>query len=594
MKKLLFSALLAHLALMSLAQVKIGDNPGTINPNSILEIESGSKGFLGPRVAINDLNSASPLTEPVPEGILVYSDGGAVDDGFYYWDGSLWVKLISGTDKLQIYEISASSTLAKEQSFIAASNDITLTLPQVTAADNGLEITVKNIGTYTDLITIVGNSGATIDNYSDFNLPRHKSRTYMAYNGNWLVKSRDPRLYGIYDVSANDSWTDVNEVIEFLNEHMTGPSVIRLSGGDFEITNTITIDLPYSVTIQGASYGSAALVPAAALSGKPMFRCVSETYFKMLDFIGGPALAGYGTNAGEDAIRFVGNNTYNEIKDVVMEGFYNCILDSSNAELWLFECDFYDAAANGLLIHSPAAGSKVRISETDFNSCARGINLSKGSGAELNVNAGVFNCGTASDTAIDYHPATFSATQIIINNNAWNNVGHFIEGFDFTRADGRDAIVEIANNMGIEDKTPHLKINVVNNASATTITNGSTWYKCAWTNTSFFTCKWTINNNKVTYQPQNVRDAYVIISGNLNSSATSKVVTVALVKNGNTATRYGETNLRILASNQPFQFSTVIYLDDIRAGDYFELYCMGNTGSFSVTFEDVQWYMNTQ
>lgn len=582
------------LTLLTQAQVKIGDNPGSINSNSMLEIESGSKGFLGPRVAINNITNVSPLSAPVPEGMLVYSDGGLVADGFYYWDGSQWVKLITGADKPQIYSKTTSSTLTKSETFVVASNDITVTLPAVTATDDGMKITIKNIGSHMDLVVVKGNTGALIDGLDSCNMNRFISRTYVAYNGNWLVQGREPHLEDILDVSPNDSWQSLNEVFEYLDEHMSVPTIVRLSGSEYEVSSTITIDLPYPVTIQGASYGSAAIIPAVSLSGKPMFRCVSETYFKMLDFVGSPALAGYGTNVGEDAIRYVGQGTYNEVKDCIFDGFYNTILDSTNAELWIFECDFYDATNNGLLIHGNVPGVKIRISETDFINCTRGINLDKGSAAAFHAGSIVFECVNATDTALVYHPAGFAFSTIIIKNAAWNHLGYYIEGFDFSRTDGRDASAEIENNLGIEDKTPHMHLNVVNNTSATVITTASTWYKCVWTNTGSYTCKLKVEDNKVTYQPTNRRDANLIITGSIISSIPNKVVTIGIVKNGNTSVRYGETNLRVTTADQPFQFSTVIYLDEVSKADYFELYCTGNSNGLNVTFKDVQWYMNTQ
>ena len=87
--RILFLCLLA--SSFSFAQVKIGDNPNTINTNSILEMESTNKGLLAPRVALNDLNSASPLTAPVPSGMIVYSSGGALPDGFYFWSSTKWL-----------------------------------------------------------------------------------------------------------------------------------------------------------------------------------------------------------------------------------------------------------------------------------------------------------------------------------------------------------------------------------------------------------------------------------------------------------------------------------------------------------------------
>ncbi|WP_317899575.1 hypothetical protein [Aurantibacillus circumpalustris] len=72
-------------------QVKIGDNPNNIDVNSMLELESTNKGFLRPRVALVSVNSATPLTAPVPPDMLVYSSGGSVSDGHYSWSGTEWV-----------------------------------------------------------------------------------------------------------------------------------------------------------------------------------------------------------------------------------------------------------------------------------------------------------------------------------------------------------------------------------------------------------------------------------------------------------------------------------------------------------------------
>lgn len=80
------------------AQVKIGDNPNTINANSMLELESTNKGFLPPRVALNSYTSTAPMTATVAEGTLVYSDGGTLPDGYYYWNSTRWVMLRIGRD----------------------------------------------------------------------------------------------------------------------------------------------------------------------------------------------------------------------------------------------------------------------------------------------------------------------------------------------------------------------------------------------------------------------------------------------------------------------------------------------------------------
>lgn len=109
MKKKLFllTAIAAGCISQLTAQVKIGDNPNTINANSMLELESTNKGFLPPRVALNSLTSTSPMTATVAEGTLVYSVGGTLPNGYYYWNASRWVMLRVARDNYVLVKSAA-------------------------------------------------------------------------------------------------------------------------------------------------------------------------------------------------------------------------------------------------------------------------------------------------------------------------------------------------------------------------------------------------------------------------------------------------------------------------------------------------------
>lgn len=138
-KNLFFFPAIVFLSIMSVnAQVKIGDNLNSINANSLLELESTNKGFLAPRVALNSLNSASPLTAPVTAGMLVYSSGGAVADGYYVWDGSKWNKLITSSIVRDNFVLVKS-----ESDFPAAVNGI-ITLQTNTVYEINGTVTVAN------------------------------------------------------------------------------------------------------------------------------------------------------------------------------------------------------------------------------------------------------------------------------------------------------------------------------------------------------------------------------------------------------------------------------------------------------------------
>jgi hypothetical protein len=85
------------LAFKGNAQQKIGKNLTVINPDAVLELESINKGFLLPRVALTSSTAVAPLTAHVA-GMTVFNTAtaGDVTPGYYYNDGSKWIKLGSG------------------------------------------------------------------------------------------------------------------------------------------------------------------------------------------------------------------------------------------------------------------------------------------------------------------------------------------------------------------------------------------------------------------------------------------------------------------------------------------------------------------
>jgi hypothetical protein len=607
-----FLAVVLLLCVLQLrAQVKIGDNPNTINANSLLEMETTNKGFLPPRVALNSLTAVAPLTGTVPAGMLVYSIAGSLLDGYYYWDGEKW----NSMNQANMVTKTVDATLLKSETLVLAINDITLTLPEVTAADNGLTITIKNVGTYTDQTTIVASGGASLDGIPSSKLYRWLARTFVAYNGDWIRKDKEAKTNGVFDVNVSGSWTTIAEVLEFLELHMAGPSIIRLSGETYTISETMVIDLPHAVTIEGASYGATTIEADAGLENTPMFRCLTETYFKKIVF-DATSLDGYGTNSNEDAIHLEGADEYYEIKDCSFESFNKAIVAESNVELWLFETDISDAVVAGLEVNAGlTSGVKVSVSECDFTGCTKGINLSSAVDATINIVNCTFYNALITDVGVNYIPDDFTTfTAMFITNNAWNNIGAFISGFDFSLA--RDANAYVQNNAGIGDKNPNVYLNVTNNTTATpNLTANTTWYKILWDNakcTSIPT-KWEVINasggianvNRIKYLSTNKNDGYITISGNIisSSAASGVMLNIGMVKNpaGNVTSalagaivRYGETTLRPTAAGVPFQFSTVIYLSDIKKDDVFELWVNCSSNTTVITVQDIQMLVNSK
>jgi hypothetical protein len=273
------------------------------------------------------------------------------------------------------------------------------------------------------------------------------------------------------------------------------------------------------------------------------------------------------------------------------------IFSDSNNDAWIFEADFENCTGAGIEVAAgSASGGSIKISECDFTNCGKGISLLSGISEIVSImNSTFYNTSAGTDIGILNTPSTFTTvSSAFITGNAWNNEGTFISGFDFARTDGRDANVFLMNNAGIEDGNPHCKINVVNNTSTTTCAAANSWYKSNWTNTSSYTVSFLIGNNKLTYLSHYKRDVYIIISGNVLVNNSNRNVTIGIVRNGISATRFGETTLRITTQNQPFQFATVIYLSDVALNDYLELFCSSSSNGDILTFQDINIFVNSQ
>jgi hypothetical protein len=87
--------------LNGVAQVAINTTGAVPNASSMLDVTSTNTGILIPRIALTATNAAGPVTAPATS-LLVYNTATAgaspnnVTPGYYYWNGTAWVRLYSG------------------------------------------------------------------------------------------------------------------------------------------------------------------------------------------------------------------------------------------------------------------------------------------------------------------------------------------------------------------------------------------------------------------------------------------------------------------------------------------------------------------
>lgn len=96
-KRLLFVFL--GMSITAMAQVGVG----TTNPRAALEINSSTNGFLAPQIALTTTTASAPVVNPaggaLAAGTIVYNTTTVSDvsPGYYYWNGTIWVRMAAGS-----------------------------------------------------------------------------------------------------------------------------------------------------------------------------------------------------------------------------------------------------------------------------------------------------------------------------------------------------------------------------------------------------------------------------------------------------------------------------------------------------------------
>lgn len=128
MKKLLLMAL-AMTCLWTTTHAQVGIN--TTEPDAILDVEATDSGILIPRVALTATNVAAPITTPTTSE-LIYNTASAgtgvnaVTPGYYYWNGTVWVRLNAGTDATTAWSLTGNAGTNPANNFIGTTDNTAL------------------------------------------------------------------------------------------------------------------------------------------------------------------------------------------------------------------------------------------------------------------------------------------------------------------------------------------------------------------------------------------------------------------------------------------------------------------------------------
>ncbi|MDC8005719.1 hypothetical protein POV27_16795 [Aureisphaera galaxeae] len=115
------------------AQVAIGTN--TLEDGAVFQVESSDKGVLIPRVTLTGRNDVSTITPSAVEGLWVYNTATAgtgnnrVTDGFYFWDGSEWIRVYNQGYSEQFFQTVGVKAANQSSSYTLPGLDQSITPP---------------------------------------------------------------------------------------------------------------------------------------------------------------------------------------------------------------------------------------------------------------------------------------------------------------------------------------------------------------------------------------------------------------------------------------------------------------------------------
>ncbi|MGV7107455.1 hypothetical protein [Flavobacterium sp. U410] len=144
MKKLLTTLIISLSTIYSMeAQVGVG----TTTPRGALEVNSTTNGFLAPQIALANTTTSTPVVNPqggaLPAGTIVYNTATVADvtPGYYYWNGTIWVRMATATSNND-WSLTGNSGTTPGTNFLGTTDNVELRL----RTNNNDRVRIGNTG----------------------------------------------------------------------------------------------------------------------------------------------------------------------------------------------------------------------------------------------------------------------------------------------------------------------------------------------------------------------------------------------------------------------------------------------------------------
>jgi trimeric autotransporter adhesin len=245
---------------------------GTTTPEAALDITSTNQGLLIPRVSLTATNDVATVLTPTISELVYNTNTSAVGSnqvtpGYYYWDGSLWIRLAPGGSN-NGWSILGNAGLSSAANFLGTTDDIDvafrredLAAGRIGATSTSFGLNALTSGTATNS-TAFGNSALAANTTGEGNaafgtgaLSNNTNRnnsTAVGFNALNVSTNAGNSAFGSGALIANVNGTNNTAIGLNAGSNVTGSSNIIIGAN----INAPVANGPFQLNIGNTIYGN--------------------------------------------------------------------------------------------------------------------------------------------------------------------------------------------------------------------------------------------------------------------------------------------------------------------------------------------------